>query len=95
MLSIASPSSLNAGQSALFQGDDQKIRPARRDQWERVKDSVPERQSHVGMTARDNRLFVEAVLYRYRAGRAGVCLARFARALRRLSHGAPASLALE
>ena len=29
---------------------------------------LPGREGHVGVTARDNRLFVEAVLYRYRAG---------------------------
>ena len=40
----------------------------RDDQWERIKDLLPGREGHVGMTARDNRLFVEAVLYRYRAG---------------------------
>jgi transposase len=37
-------------------------------QWERIKDMLPGRAGHVGVTARDNRLFVEAVLYRYRAG---------------------------
>jgi transposase len=40
----------------------------RDDQWERIKDILPGREGHVGGTARDNRLFVEAVLYRYRAG---------------------------
>ena len=40
----------------------------RDDQWERIKDLLPGREGHVGATARDNRLFVEAVLYRYRAG---------------------------
>ena len=40
----------------------------RDDQWERIKDLLPGRQGHVGVTARDNRLFVDAVLYRYRAG---------------------------
>ena len=40
----------------------------RDDQWERIKDMLPGREGHVGVTARDNRLFVEAVLYRYRAG---------------------------
>jgi transposase len=40
----------------------------RDDQWERIKDELPGRVGHVGVTARDNRLFVEAVLYRYRAG---------------------------
>src|SRR3954468_7270883 len=40
----------------------------RDDQWERIQDLLPGRVGHVGVTAQDNRLFVEAVLYRYRAG---------------------------
>src|SRR5205823_11118146 len=40
----------------------------RDDQWDRIKDILPGRAGHVGVTAKDNRLFVEAVLYRYRAG---------------------------
>jgi transposase len=40
----------------------------RDDQWDRIKDILPGREGYVGATARDNRLFVEAVLYRYRAG---------------------------
>jgi len=40
----------------------------RDDQWERIKDLLPGREESVGVTAKDNRLFVEAVLYRYRAG---------------------------
>ena len=40
----------------------------RDDQWERIKGRLPGRAGHVGVTAKDNRLFVEAVLYRYRAG---------------------------
>jgi transposase len=40
----------------------------RDDQWERIENLLPGRPGHVGVTARDNRLFVEAVLYRYRAG---------------------------
>ncbi len=40
----------------------------RDDQWERIRDLLPGREGHVGVTAKDNRLFVEAVLYRYRAG---------------------------
>ena len=40
----------------------------RDDQWERIKDLLPGRPGVVGVTAKDNRLFVEAVLYRYRAG---------------------------
>jgi transposase len=40
----------------------------RDEQWERIKDLLPGRDGPVGVTAKDNRLFVEAVLYRYRAG---------------------------
>ncbi len=40
----------------------------RDDQWERIRDLLPGREGHVGVTASDNRLFIEAVLYRYRAG---------------------------
>jgi transposase len=40
----------------------------RDDQWERIKDLLPGREGTVGVTARDNRLFVEAVIYRYKAG---------------------------
>jgi len=40
----------------------------RDDQWERLQDLLPGRAGSVGVTARNNRLFVEAVLYRYRAG---------------------------
>ena len=40
----------------------------RDDEWERIKDWLPGRVGHVGATAQDNRRFVEAVLYRYRAG---------------------------
>src|SRR4028118_345058 len=40
----------------------------RDDQWERIKNLLPGREGYVGVTAKDNRLFVEAVLYRYRAG---------------------------
>ena len=40
----------------------------RNDQWEKIKGLLPGREDTVGVTAKDNRLFVEAVLYRYRAG---------------------------
>ena len=40
----------------------------RDDQWDRIKDDLPGRPGTVGATAADNRLFVEAVLHRYRAG---------------------------
>ena len=40
----------------------------RDDQWERIRHLLPGSEGWVGATARDNRLFVEAVLYRYRTG---------------------------
>lgn len=40
----------------------------RDDQWDRIEHLLPGKPSDVGVTAKDNRLFVEAVLYRYRAG---------------------------
>jgi len=53
----------------FFWGDRQMRRYSLRDdQWERIKDLLPGREGYVGGTAVNNRLFVEAVLYRYRAG---------------------------
>jgi DNA replication protein DnaC len=54
-------------------GRPQEGRPMRRfalrdDQWDLIKDFLPGREGHIGGTAADNRLFVEAVLFRYRAG---------------------------
>ena len=40
----------------------------RDDQWDRIKEILPGREGHVGGAAADNRLFVEAVLFRFRAG---------------------------
>ena len=40
----------------------------RDDQWSCIEHLLPGREETVGVTAKDNRLFVEAVLYRYRAG---------------------------
>jgi transposase len=40
----------------------------REEQWDRIKDILPGREGHVGGTAPDNRLFVEAILYRFRTG---------------------------
>jgi transposase len=40
----------------------------RNDQWDRIKGVLPGREGYVGGTAEDNRLFVEAVLYRFRTG---------------------------
>jgi hypothetical protein len=44
------------------------------DQWEPVKDLLPGWEGHAGLKAKDNRLFVEAVLHRYRGtSRGGTC----------------------
>jgi len=40
----------------------------REDPWEKLEGLLPGREGTVGVTAKDNRLFVEAVIYRYRAG---------------------------
>src|SRR5260370_39922612 len=40
----------------------------RDDQWDRIKDILPGGEGHVGGTAPDNRLLVEAILYRFRTG---------------------------
>jgi transposase len=40
----------------------------RDDQCDQIKNLLPGRPGMVGLTATDNRLFVEAVLYHYRAG---------------------------
>ena len=37
-------------------------------QWEQIKDLLPGRSGHVGAPAKNNRMFVDAVLFRYRAG---------------------------
>jgi len=38
------------------------------EQWDKVKDCLPGQDWDRGRTGKDNRLFVEAVLYRYRTG---------------------------
>ena len=40
----------------------------RDDQWERIKDLLPGKASDCGVTAKDNRLFLEAVLWMVRTG---------------------------
>lgn len=40
----------------------------RDDQWDRIKSLLPGRAGSEGRPAHNNRLFVEAVLYRYRSG---------------------------
>lgn len=45
----------------------------------RILHLLPGRVGHVGVTAADNQLFIEAVLYRYRAGILGMtCLSAWA-----------------
>ena len=40
----------------------------RDDQWEKIRNLLPGRRETIGVTANNNRLFIEAVLFRYRAG---------------------------
>lgn len=40
----------------------------RDDQWERIKDFLPGKKQDVGCTAKDNRLFIEAVIYKAKTG---------------------------
>ena len=40
----------------------------RDDLWERIRDLLPGRLGSIAVTAKVNRLFVEATVYRYRAG---------------------------
>ena len=50
----------------------------RDDQWDRIKDILPGREGHVGGTAADNRLFVEAVLFGFEpVSRGAICRAHF------------------
>ncbi len=46
----------------------QKRYSLRDDQWKRINNFLPGRKDTVGVTAKNNRLFVEAVIYRYRTG---------------------------
>jgi transposase len=40
----------------------------RDDQWDLIRDGLPGRAGSVGVTATDNRRFVDAVIHRYRTG---------------------------
>jgi transposase len=40
----------------------------RDDQWAKIENFLPGREGHFGGTAAGNRLFVDAVVYRYRTG---------------------------
>lgn len=48
--------------------DECDVMVLRNNQWKRIKDRLPGREGHIGGTVADSRLFVEAILYRYRAG---------------------------
>ena len=52
------------GKSPLRVGRWAKLPPFRDNQWERIKDWLPVEEGHVGGTAKDNRLFIDAVIYR-------------------------------
>ena len=49
-----------------------KSHALRDDKWERIKDILFSQPGDIGITAKDNRLFVEAVLYRYEPDYLGV-----------------------
>ena len=38
------------------------------EEWERVRDFLPGREGHVGVTAKDNRLFINGVIWIARSG---------------------------
>lgn len=44
-----------------------EIYPLRYNQYNRIKNLLLGRQESVGATMQDNRIFIDAVLYRYRA----------------------------
>jgi transposase len=46
----------------------QRYHTLRDDQWEQIENLLPGRAGSVGVTAKNNRLFLNAVLYRYRVG---------------------------
>lgn len=49
-------------------------RVLRDDPWERIKDLLPGKVTDVGVTAKDNRLFLKAVLWMAGRGRrGGIC----------------------
>lgn len=52
----------------------------RDDQWDKIKDFLPGCEGHVGGTAADNRLFVDAVIYTGRRHNASRAADRRARA---------------
>ena len=45
------------------------------DQWQRIEHLLPGRMGTVGITAKNNHLFVETLLYRYRVLSPGVTCA--------------------
>ena len=54
--------------SAPTKADPMRPHQLRDDQWDLIKDGLPGRAGSVGVTAADNRRFVDAVIHRYRTG---------------------------
>jgi transposase len=54
--------------SASTKADLMRPHQLRDDQWDLIRDGLPGRVGSVGVTAANNRLFVDAVIHRYRAG---------------------------
>jgi len=54
--------------SASTKADLMRPHQLRDDQWNLIRDGLPGRVGSVGVTAANNRLFVDAVIHRYRAG---------------------------
>ena len=54
--------------SASTKADPMRPHQLRDDQWDLIKNELPGRAGSVGVTAADNRRFVDAVIHRYRTG---------------------------
>ena len=54
--------------SASTKADLMRPHQLRDDQWDLIRDGLPGRAGSVGVTAANNRLFVDAVIHRYRTG---------------------------
>ena len=48
--------------------EERKRHQLREDQWDKIKDFLPGKKGDVGCTAKDNRLFIEAVIYKAKTG---------------------------
>ena len=56
------------GVSVPTKADHMRPHQLRDDQWDLIKDILPGRAGSVGVTAADNRRFLDAVIHRYRTG---------------------------